>query len=61
MTTSQFIEKYKDTKQIVSMNYKSGPFDKNITAYPKGITNPHFVEFKASSVMNWERMRKLLE
>ena len=61
MTASEFITKHKDTTEIVSMSYESGPFDKFITAYPKGITNPHVVEFKESSVMNWKRMRKLLD
>lgn len=61
MTTEQFIKTHKDTKVIVSMQYKSGPFDKTITAYPKGITNPYFVEFKATSVINWRRMMDLLE
>jgi hypothetical protein len=61
MTTEEFIKKYKDTEEIVSMQYESGIFDHTLTAYPKGITNPHFVEFKSTSTVNWKRERKLLE
>jgi hypothetical protein len=58
MTTQQFGEQNKDTEKIVSLNYQTGIYDCNITAYPKGITNPHFVEFKSSSVVNLEKGKR---
>tara|TARA_R110000782_G_C14574252_1_gene387758 strand:+ start:55 stop:258 length:204 start_codon:yes stop_codon:yes gene_type:complete len=61
MNTQEFMENNKDTKKIVSMQYESGPYDHTLTAYPKGIMNPHFVEFKATSIQNWKRMSRLLE
>lgn len=61
MSKEEFIENNKDTKQIVSFHYTSGVFDHFLTAYPKGITNPHVVEFKETSVTNWTRMRDLLD
>jgi murein L,D-transpeptidase YafK len=61
MTTKEFIEKYKDTKEIVSMQYQSGPFDNTLTAYPKGITNPHMVEFRSTSFTNWKRMMDVMK
>ena len=61
MKPKDFIEKYKDTDTIVSLSYKSGPYDCFLTAYPKGITNPHFVEFRATSFINWKRMSNLLD
>lgn len=58
---TDFIEKNKNTKKIISTHYESGIYDHFITAYPKGITNPHVVEFKETSVVNWKRQRELFD